>query len=172
MDIHPHPLDWLHFENTFSYTRAQFSHEIDGTGNVPFIPAARYISELRGNFLPKGKLLKNLYLSLESDYTFRQNEAFTGYNTETATGDYWIVNASVGTDVVNKGKILFSIHFSGMNLGDVAYQNHLSRLKYFLYSASDTNPTHGIYNMGRNVSLKLDFPLDFSLKKGEEAVIK
>jgi len=52
----------------------------------------------------------------------------------------------------------------GNNLFDVAYRDHLSRLKYFFYSENDTNPAHGLYNMGRNISLKLDFPLDFSLK--------
>lgn len=130
MDIHPHPLDWLHFENTFSYTRAQFTNAVDGSKNVPNMPAARLLSQLKGNFLPKGNSFRNLYVSLESDYTFRQERAFTGFNTETATGGYWLVGVSVGTDIVSKGKTLFSINLSGMNLGDVAYQNHLSRLKY------------------------------------------
>lgn len=160
MDIHPHPLDWLHFENTISYTRAQFTTEIDGTKDVPFIPAARYISELKGNFLPKGKTFRNLYISLESDYTFKQNHPFTGYNTETATGDYWLVNASVGTAAVNrKGKTIFTIHFSGMNLGDVAYQNHLSRLKYT--DVNNVTGRTGVFNVGRNFGVKVNVPLDF-----------
>jgi iron complex outermembrane receptor protein len=160
MDIHPHPLDWLHFENTVSYTRAQFTTEIDGTKNVPFIPAARYISELKGNFLPKGKTFRNLYISLESDYTFKQNNPFTGYNTETATGDYWLVNASLGTGIVNKkGKTVFTIHFSGMNLGDVAYQNHLSRLKYT--DVNNVTGRIGVFNIGRNFGVKVNVPLDF-----------
>ncbi len=160
MDIHPHPLDWLHFENIISYTRAQFTTPIDGTKNVPFIPAARYLSELKGNFLPKGKSLRNLYLSIESDYTFKQNDAFTGYNTETATGDYWLVNASVGSDIVNKkGKTIFSVHVSGMNLGDVAYQNHLSRLKYT--DINNVTGRTGVFNMGRNFGVKVNVPMDF-----------
>ena len=159
MDIHPHPLDWLHFENTVSYTRAEFTTAIDGTKNVPFIPAARYISELRGNFLPKGKSVKNFYVSVESDYTLKQNKPFTGYNTETATGDYWIVNATVGTDIANKGKTIFSIHFTGMNLGDVAYQNHLSRLKYT--DVNNVTGRVGVFNIGRNFGVKVNVPLDF-----------
>jgi len=67
---------------------------------------------LRGNFLQKGKTLRNLYISLESDYTFKQNQPFTGYNTETSTGDYWLVNASIGTDIANKGKKQFSASIS------------------------------------------------------------
>ncbi len=132
---------------------------IDGTKNVPFIPAARYLAELRGNFLPKGKSVRNLYVSLESDYTFKQNQPFTGYNTETATGDYWVVNASIGTDIANKGKTIFSIHFSGMNLGDVAYQNHLSRLKYT--DVNNVTGRTGVFNIGRNFGIKVNVPLDF-----------
>lgn len=160
MDIHPHPLDWLHFENTFSYTRAQFASEVDGSKNVPFIPAARYIAELKANFLPKGKgILRNLYASLESDYTFKQNRPFTGYDTETATGDYWLMNASLGTEIVSKGKMLFSIHITGMNLGDVAYQNHLSRLKYT--DVNNITGRQGVFNTGRNFGFKVNVPLNF-----------
>ncbi|RYF95805.1 MAG: TonB-dependent receptor, partial [Chitinophagaceae bacterium] len=145
MDIHPHPLDWLHLENTFSYTRAQFADAIDGSKNVPNMPAARLLSQLKGNFLAKGKSFRNLYLSLESDYTFKQDRAFTGYNTETATGGYWLVGLSVGTEIVSRGKTLFSIALNGTNLGDVAYQNHLSRLKYT--SANNVTGRQGVYNV-------------------------
>jgi len=46
----------------------------------------------------------------------------------------------------------------GNNLFDVAYFDHLSRLKYFLYSGDDTNPAHGIHNIGRNIAFRIDFP--------------
>ncbi|MET0463801.1 MAG: TonB-dependent receptor [Chitinophagaceae bacterium] len=159
MDIHPHPLDWLHFENTFSYTRAQFTQAIDGSKYVPNIPAARLLSQLKGNFLPKGESVRNIYVSLESDYTFRQGRAFTGYNTETETGGYWLVGVSVGADFVKKGKTLFSLNLSGMNLGDVAYQNHLSRLKYT--ALNNLTGRQGVYNVGRNFGMKLSVPLEF-----------
>jgi len=51
----------------------------------------------------------------------------------------------------------------GNNLFDVAYFDHLSRLKYFLYSGDDTNPAHGIHNIGRNIasgSTSPEFDLD------------
>ena len=159
MDIHPHPLDWLHFENTFSLTRAKFANAIDGSKNVPGIPAARYLSQLKGNFLPKGKGLRNLYVSLESDYTFQQKNAFTGYDTETATTGYWLINASVGTDIVSKGKHLCTISLSGINLSDVAYQNHLSRLKYT--AVNNVTGRQGVFNLGRSFAMKLNVPLSF-----------
>lgn len=159
IDIHPHPLDWLHFRNTFSYTRAQFTEEIDGTKNIPYIPAARLFTDLAVHFLPKGKTLRNLYVNLESDYTFKQNHPFTGFDTETATGDYWLINAGVGADFTSKGKTLFSLHVTGYNLGDVAYQSNLSRLKYT--AVNNVTGRMGVFNMGRNIGIKLNVPLDF-----------
>jgi iron complex outermembrane receptor protein len=162
MDLHPHPLDWLHFENTFSFTRAQFSTVINGSKNVPGIPAARYLSQLKGNFLPKGNKVRNLYVSIESDYTFRQKNAFTGYDTETATDPYWLINASVGTDITKKGTTLFSISFSGNNLTDIAYQNHLSRLKYT--AINNVSGRQGVFNVGRSFNVKINVPLSFKWK--------
>ncbi|MDB5229731.1 MAG: TonB-dependent receptor [Chitinophagaceae bacterium] len=158
-DIHPHPLDWLHFQNIFSYTHAQFTGPIGGSENLPLIPAARYIGELKGNFLPRGNGMRNLYFSLQSDYTFAQTRPFTGYNTETATPSYWVMNAAVGTDITSKGKTIFSIHIAGNNLTDVAYQNHLSRLKYT--DVNNRTGRQGVFNMGRNISFKVHVPMVF-----------
>lgn len=161
IDIHPHPFDWLHFENTIAYTRAQFSEAIDGTKNLPLIPAARLLSELKGQFLPKGKTIRNLAIHLESDYNFKQDKAFTGYDTETPTDSYWLINAGVSTDVVNKGKKLFSITLSANNITDVAYQNHLSRLKYL--DVNNVSGRMGVFNMGRNFAVKVNVPLSFKI---------
>ena len=160
LDIHPHPWDWLHFRNAFSYTRAQFTDAVDGTKNIPSIPAARLYTDLAVSLLPKGKTVRNLHINLESDYTFKQNKPFTGFDTETATPGYWLINAGIGGDFVSKGKQLFSLRFTAYNLGDVAYQNHLSRLKY----TAENNVTGrtGVFNMGRNFGIKLNVPLDFA----------
>lgn len=164
IDIHPHPLDWLHFENTFSYVRGRFSEAVEGDKDIPFIPAAKLVSELRANFNKAGGRLRNSYIKFEADNTFAQKNVFSTYNTETATPAYTLLNAGVGTDVVNaKNKTLFSIYFSAINIGDVAYQNHLSRLKYAAEN-SVTGRT-GVYNMGRNFSIKVNIPLEFELKK-------
>lgn len=159
IDIHPHPLDWLHWQNTLSYVRGQFASPIEGVTNVPFIPATKWISELRGDFLKDGKSLKNLSLHVEADHTFAQNKPFTAYATEKATAGYTLFNASISVDVVSKNKTLFGIYFLGNNLSDVAYQSHLSRLKY-----TDVNPLtgrQGVFNMGRNFMVKLNVPLSF-----------
>jgi iron complex outermembrane receptor protein len=43
----------------------------------------------------------------------------------------------------------------------VAYQDHLSRLKYFEQYPTDPRPYHGIYNMGRNIGIRVNVPLSF-----------
>jgi iron complex outermembrane receptor protein len=56
--------------------------------------------------------------------------------------------------------VLFSINISGNNITDVAYQSHLSRLKYFEEYPNNPSGRTGIYNMGRNISFKLTVPLN------------
>lgn len=163
LDIHPHPLDWLHFENSFSLVNGRFRDAIDGSKNIPFIPAARIVSELRGDFIPKGKFIRNLSANVELDKTFKQDRPFTGYDTETATDGYALLNAGVSADVVSGNRTLFSIYFHVNNITDAAYQNHLSRLKYAALNPA-TGRT-GVFNMGRNFSIKLNVPLSFTLGK-------
>ena len=162
LDIHPHPFHWLHFENTISFVRGNFTEKIDGSNNLPLIPATRLLSELRANFKKTGNSFRNFYFKLESDRNFKQNKPFLAYDTETATTAYTLLNTGIGVDISKKEKTIFSIHVAVMNLTNTAYQNHLSRLKY-----TDENLVTGrtgVFNMGRNFSLKVNVPLDFSKK--------
>ena len=84
-------------------------------------------------------------------------------NTETMTPAYTLLNLSAGTELFLNGKKRAEIYIIGNNLTNKAYQNHLSRLKY-----TDVNPVtgrQGIYNMGRNVLLKVIIPLQISEEK-------
>ena len=161
-DIHPHPLDWLHFENSFSLVAGHFNERFEGTNRLPFIPAPRLQTELRADIKKAGKLFRNGYFKIELDLVSTQNRVFTAYNTESITDGYSLVNMGAGTEITHKGKSLFSINLSLNNIGDVAYQNHLSRLKY-----TDVNAVTGrtgVFNMGRNLSLKINVPLEFKIK--------
>ncbi|HET6767984.1 MAG TPA: TonB-dependent receptor [Chitinophagaceae bacterium] len=161
LDIHPHPLDWLHFENSVSFVRGRFDEKIERTDNLPLIPATKLSSELRANFKKSGNALRNFYFKVEMDRNFQQNKPFFAYNTETSTPGYTLLNAAIGTDILNKKEAtLFSIHFAGINLTNAAYQNHLSRLKY----AGENMVTGkiGVFNPGRNFSLKINIPLVFA----------
>lgn len=161
LDIHPHPLDWLHIENTFSYVRGMLTVEQDGSKNLPLIPAARLLNEVKVEFLKKGKTVHNMYAKAELDNTFAQHNPFTGFNTETATPAYSLINAGFGAELQHKSKTLFSIFFSANNITDVAYQSHLSRLKYA--DINNVTGRQGVYNIGRNFSFKLNVPLSFLL---------
>lgn len=154
IDIHPHPLDWLHWENSFSYVRGRFTEPVGETRNVPFIPAARWSSEIKTALFPKAKSLKHTMFTVEAVNYFRQNDPFTSYGTETTTPGYTLLNAGFSTEVHSSKRKLFSIYVLGNNLSDRAYQNHLSRLKY-----TDENPVTGrvgVFNMGRNFMVKLN----------------
>ncbi len=164
MDIHPHPLDWLHIQNTFSLVNGKFAEAIEGSKNIPFIPAPKLVTEFRGDFKKINKTIQNFYTKLELDNTFTQNNIFTAYNTETRTAGYTLLNAGIGADFFSKkGNPLFTLNFSAINIADVAYQNHLSRLKYAAENLA-TGRT-GVFNMGRNFSIKLNIPLSFNLAK-------
>ncbi|MGB3153908.1 MAG: TonB-dependent receptor [Chitinophagaceae bacterium] len=162
LDFHPHPLDWLHVENTFSWVRGVLGREQDGSKNLPFIPAARLISEIKIDLLKKGKIFRDFFIKAEMDNTFAQQHPFTGFETETATNGYSLFNAGFGGDIRRKDKMLFTIFLGANNITDVAYQNHLSRLKYAPVN-SVTGRT-GVFNTGRNFSIRLNIPLEFSAK--------
>ncbi|HMK24463.1 MAG TPA: TonB-dependent receptor [Chitinophagaceae bacterium] len=163
LDIHPHPLDWLHIENTFSWVRGVLKQPEDGSKNIPFIPATRLINEIKVDFAKKGKAFKNWFVLAELDNTFAQNNPFTGFNTETKTAGFSLINAGIGGDISSKGKTLFSLFLAANNIADVAYQNHLSRLKYAPENLV-TGRT-GVFNMGRTFTVKLNIPLDFITKE-------
>ncbi len=165
LDFHPHPLDGLHIENTLSYVRGNFNNDVDYSNNLPNIPPFRWLSEIKyefgsssGNNKSAGNN-KNNYISLQFDNVSSQNNPFTGYNTETATAGYTLINMGMGTHIKHNGKQICSLTLVAQNISDVAYQNHLSRLKY-----TDENMATGrmgVYNMGRNFSVKLNVPLVF-----------
>jgi len=158
IDIHPHPLDWLHFENSFSYVNSQLVNQPDSTRYLPMTPAPKWKSDVRVDIHNSLKNLKNLYFMIGIEHNFAQNNIYSAYNTETTTPAYTLLNASIGTEVVIKKHSIFSVYINGSNLTDEAYQSHLSRLKYAPENLL-TGRT-GVFNMGRNVSLKLIVPVN------------
>ena len=158
LDIHPHPYDWLHIENSFSFVQATQNNQSDSTKYLPFIPAPKYTSELKAQFKKAGKNLYNAYIKFGVDHYFQQDKFFKAYDTETGTPAYTLLSAGVGATVKAFDRNNFmNVYISGENLADIGYQSHLSRLKY-----APQNPLtgrNGVFNMGRNISLKLIFNL-------------
>ncbi|MBQ4388704.1 MAG: TonB-dependent receptor [Bacteroidales bacterium] len=139
-----HPVHSLHLSSAFSCV---FANERGGEA-LPLIPAPRLFSEIKYEFTHGGQTFNNAFLSLNLDWNMAQNRFYSIDGTETATPAYVLLGASAGTDVVIKGKTRFSIYLIGSNLTDKAYMPHLSRLK-----------EAGVYNMGRNISVKVSIPI-------------
>ena len=159
VDFHPHPLDWLHVENSVSLIRGQFKEALDGSTNLPGIPSARWLTEIRIEMFKKSKAIRNSFINFQLDNVFAQNNPFVGYNTETVTSAYTLLNIGFSTQVQRKNKTLFNVSLVGQNMADVAYQNHLNRLKYG--PTNEATGRMGVFNMGRNFSLKINVPLQF-----------
>jgi iron complex outermembrane recepter protein len=157
-DIHPHPYDWIHFENAFSYVQAIQRNQPDSSKYLPFTPAPKLQTGLKVDIKKISHLLRNAYVKFDVDNYFAQNKYYAAFGTETGTPGYTLLDLGFGTDFVKKKKTLCSLYISANNLADNAYQSHLSRLKYgpVNYATGRT----GVYNMGRNISFKFIFPVD------------
>ena len=168
IDIHPHPLDWLHFENSISVVYGT-NKGVPGMGKIsdsakylPFIPPLHTISELRTNIKKIGSVLANAFVKVQFEVYAKQDRAYLENDTETPTSGYQLVNAGFGTDLINKkGKPILNFSFLGNNLMNVAYQSGLNRLKYFEPYPGNFTGHNGIYNMGRNFSIRVNVPLSF-----------
>ena len=142
--IHPKPIQWLHFETTFSTVKG-----VQENGDyLPFIPAHKLRFELRAE---KKELLfmKNTFVSLCTVTAFQQNQAAPD---ETTTSGYTLTEFSVGGNLqLNKQLVLLSL--GANNLFDVRYVDHLSTLKEV-----------GLFNPGRNISLSIKVPFGSTVR--------
>jgi iron complex outermembrane receptor protein len=169
----------LHFENGISTVYAVNKGNDDGQPissdekYLPFIPPVHGTSGLRLDFDCKHLSVKHGFVKAEMEYYATQNRIYSAYGTETRTPGYTLFNAGLGGNFVNKkNNIIMSAYLMANNIFNITYWDHLSRLKYFYGDYQNPSPTdnpreHGIYNMGRNISLKLIFPLDFDGKKSQ-----
>jgi len=146
-----HPIEAVHFENTFSYVNARQLNQPEESRWLPFTPAPRWNSDLRYDIIRDGRTLTNTFVSLGLECYLRQDHAHTAYGTESATPSYTLLNLTAGTDIRWHNRTVASVYLSGTNLTNRAYQSHLSRLKYA------DGP--GICNMGRSFGIKLLVPI-------------
>lgn len=158
IDIHPHPFDWLHLQNAFSFVRATQLAQPDSLKYLPLIPAARLRTELKIEKSSFAKVVRNAYFKIDLENTFAQNRYFNAFGTETSTKGYTLLNAGFGGSLTHKKHTYASLYVSVNNITDKAYQSHLSRLKYADINAATGR--RGVYNMGRNVSVKLIVPIE------------
>ncbi|PKB16974.1 TonB-dependent receptor [Flavobacterium sp. 5] len=137
LHIHPHPLDWLHFETSFSTVTGK----LQSGGFLPQIPANNWNNTLKTDFI-LGKWLEDGFATLNVSTTFSQNNV-SGY--DISSDGYTLLNMGFGGKV-KFGKTAFDINLNGNNLLNKTYVPHLSRLA-----------TAGIPNIGINGVLGIAF---------------
>jgi Outer membrane receptor proteins, mostly Fe transport len=177
LSVDVHPYKNLHFENSISAVYATNKGDDNGQPissdekHLPFIPPVHGSSELKLDFDCKHINVKHGFAKVEMEYYATQDKIYSAYSTETRTPGYTLFNLGLGGNFVGKNNnTIVSAYLMANNIFDIAYWDHLSRLKYFYGNyqnpgATDNPREHGIYNMGRNISLKLIFPLDFTSER-------
>jgi iron complex outermembrane recepter protein len=164
LTVNPRSARWFNFTGTYSLVRSRNrSASNDSARYLPFLPPPRLIGQVKLTKTNIGQRLQNAYALVEVEHNAQQNQAFLAYDTETITPAYTLVSLGAGTDVVNnEGQAIFSLYLTAQNLFDVAFQSHQNRLKYF--GINEATGRAGVFNMGRNVSLKVVVPLRFGGK--------
>ena len=139
LHLHPHPLDWLHFETSFETVTGKKQNG----DYLPLIPANNWDNTLRTEFNIQNWLEEG-FATLNVSSTFNQKNV-SGF--ETKSNGYTLLNLGFG-GTMKVGKTVFDVNINGNNLLDKRYIAHLSRLK-----------TDGIPNIGRNIVLGVNFNL-------------
>ena len=185
LDIHPAAAQWFGFNTTFGMVTGGLRNVADSVKVLPFVPPARLTADLRinlnkiGKNNPMSKVIRNSYIRFGVQYCFEQKKLYaqsaiySGLDpvgtpfeyaaSRTATPGYVLLNLGAGGDIVNhNGRTVLKLSFIVNNLANTTYMDYMSRFKYL-----PVNPVTnrvGVFNMGRNISIKLDIPIDF--KKG------
>jgi len=174
-NIHPVNAKWLEIDNGFTYIYSFLPGQTDSTQHVPWTPAPRFTSEVKFKLSDRHtSILRSTYIKFGLAKYWAQNDIYNAYWTELPSQAYTLYNAGIGTNFVNpKTKhILCSLFINCTNLMNIAYVDHTSREQYFwAYNGVNdpnndgkapaivTRQNEGIYNMGRNVGIKLLFPI-------------
>ena len=178
--IDVHPLHQLHIGATYSMVDARQLNQPLETRYLPLTPAPRLTGEVKWEFTHNGDhhssaphhtgesqhhhrldhIFDNAYVAVSVEHFFRQNHYYMADDTETATPAYTLLNLSAGTDILlRNGRKLCELYLIADNLLNCAYQSHLSRLKYA--DVNNRTGRRGIFNPGRNITIKLIFPVQF-----------
>ncbi|NCD68678.1 TonB-dependent receptor [Mucilaginibacter agri] len=165
LNIHPEGIKWLIFNNSLACTQGLNKNTGlivkygDAAKYLPFIPPLHIRSGVKLTAQNNYHCLSKPYFKFDADINAAQNHFYALDNTESYTAGYTLINAGIGITIQRKsGKSICDIFLQVDNLFDVTYQSNLNRLKYFEYYAASPNGRMGIYNMGRNVSLKIIVP--------------
>jgi iron complex outermembrane receptor protein len=165
INIHPSTLKWFAFNNSVAYVVGLNKNETllnlhgKAAKYLPFIPPLQIRSEIKLTAQKNIGFLDKPYFKIDAAIFTEQNKFYALDDTETFTKGYTLINAGIGSSIKAKsGRTVLDIFIQADNVFNIAYQSHLNRLKYFEYYESSPNGRSGIYNMGRNMSIKVIVP--------------
>ncbi len=175
LNIHPSVFSWVRLYSTLSYVEGGLLHTPDSTKYLPFVPPTRITVDLKFPINRLGHTIKNAYIKagmlncFQQKNIYEQYAIYNGLNTaltpyeytasKAATKGYTLFNIGVGGDIGSKRNTVCQLYIICNNLFNTAYIDYMSRFKY--YPVNYTTGRVGVFNMGRNVSLKLLIPINF-----------
>ncbi len=157
IDVHPHPLDWLHIENSFAYVISTMPDQADSAHSLPFTPAPKWNSRVRAGGPLQNSVFKHAELSVGADIYFAQHRIYSAYGTETATPGYALFNIHGNLECALSKELHIELGLGVENLFDAVFQNHLSRLKYTDINARTQKV--GVFGMGRRFVAQITIPI-------------
>lgn len=164
-NIHPAEAKWLEIENGLTYIYTWLPHATDSTDHIPWTAAPHLTTEVkfRLNDRPHS-VFKASYIEAGQAKYWAQNDIYSALYTEVPSTAYTLFNAGMGTSFVHPGtgKVICSLFIRCANLTNIAYADHLNLAQYFLAHNGNivtvTQQNQGVYNMGRDLSVKVVFP--------------
>ncbi len=166
LDIHPSGLKWFDWYTSFSTVTAKLNNMPDSANIIPFVPPARLRSEITLSTPKISGCIRNAYFrfgvfhSFEQSNPYQISSVYYGLSKIDPTPAYTLLNLGIGADIMTHGQKTCSIYLNIDNLANQTYIDYMSRFKYVV----NTNQNY-VYNMGRNISIKVIIPLDFSKRK-------
>ncbi len=164
LNIHPASVKWLEINNGFTYIYTWLPHATDSTDHIPWTQAPHLHTELKFRLNCKpGAALQKTYFKVGMTAYLAQNNIYSALYTEIPSAAYTLFNAGLGTDLVNRaGTTICSFYVNCTNLTNTAYADHLNLAQYFYAQNGNTvtvtNQRQGVFNMGRDVTVKVIFP--------------
>jgi len=161
--IHPEKWSGFSFDNSIAVVygfnrKTIYKNEGISGEYLPLIPPLKWLSSVSNKFQPNTKCLASLTPKIELEFSATQNRYLGLNNTETPTPAYALFNCGISAEIKYSKTQTLQLQFQVNNLFDKAYQSNLSRLKYFEYYSQSPNGHFGMYNMGRNICLKIILP--------------
>jgi len=175
VNIHPSGAKWLEIDNGLTYIYSYLPNSTDSTRHLPWIPAPHLMSQLKIKLKDRqSSVLRKTCLEFGLAKYWEQNHIYSALHTELPSAAYVLLNAGIGTNFVHpaSGKVICSVYLDCTNLGNVVYADHLNLAQYFLsYNGqlvTVKKQKQGVYNMGRNLGLKVIFPFSTQHKTQRE----